>query len=92
MKCVMFFFVGKSNCRTPHFLLPPHLIVQVFKLLEEVVDFAALIVSLRGGEHSDFGLLSQVLADVGYWEHNLLHSAVMTHNLGQQREAYCGHL
>lgn len=66
---------------TADLLLPPHLIVEVVKLLEEVVDLAALVVSLCGGEHTHLGLLGQVLADVGYWKHDLLHGAIMTHNL-----------
>lgn len=69
---------------TADLLLPPHLIVEVVKLLEEVVDLAALVVSLGGGEHTHLGLLSEVLADVGDWKHDLLHGAVVTHNLANR--------
>ena len=53
------------------------------ELLEEVVDLAALVVPLGGGEHPDLGLQGQVLTDVGHGEHQLLHAAVVTHNLDE---------
>lgn len=52
-------------------------------MLEEVVNLAALVVSLSGGEHTHLGLFCEVLADVGHWKHYLLHSAIVTHNLGK---------
>lgn len=67
---------------TADLLLPPHLVVEVVKLLEEVVDLAALVVSLGGGEDADLGLLGQVFADAGDGKHDLLHGAVVTHDLG----------
>ncbi len=70
---------------TADLLLPPHLIVQVVKLLEEVVDLAALVVSLGGGEHTHLGLRGEVLADAGDRKHYLLHGAVMSHNLAAKR-------
>lgn len=69
---------------TADLLLPPHLIVEVVKLLEEVVDLAPLVIPLCAGEDANLGLLSQVFADVGDGKHNLLHGAVVTHNLGNR--------
>ena len=66
---------------TADLLLPAHLVVEVVELLEEVVDLAALVIPLSGGEHPHLGLQGQVLTDVGDREHQLLHAAVMTHNL-----------
>ena len=71
---------------TADLLLPAHLIVEVVELLEEVVDLAALVVPLGGGEHPHLGLQGQVLTDVGDGEHKLLHAAVVTHNLDGMRE------
>lgn len=77
-------FNGWIQRLTADLLLPPHLIVEVVKLLEEVIDFAALVVPLGAGEDANFGLFGQVFADVGDWKHNLLHGAVMTHDLGNR--------
>ena len=48
----------KSHCTiqglTSDLLLPPHLIIEVVELLEEVIDLAALVISLCGGEHTHF--------------------------------------
>lgn len=76
----------RSECRlTADLLLPPHLVVEVVELLEEVVNLAALVVSLGGGEHAHHGLLREVLADVGDRKHDLLHGAVVTHDLTNTR-------
>lgn len=70
---------------TADFLLPAHLVVEVIKLLEEVVDLAALVVTFRAGEDAHLRLHGQVLADVGHREHQLLHAAVVTHDLDTRR-------
>lgn len=54
--------------------------------MEEVVHLAALVVPLRGGEHTHLGLFCEVLTDVGDWEHYLLHGAIVTHNLANTRQ------
>lgn len=66
---------------TADHLLPPHLVVEVVELLEEVVHLAALVVSFGGGEHAVLGFLGEVLTDVWHRKHNLLHAAIVTHNL-----------
>lgn len=66
---------------TSQFLLPVHLIEEVLGAQEEVVDFAALLVSLRGVVHSQLGLLREELADVGHGEDDLLHGAIQPHDL-----------
>lgn len=68
---------------TPDFLLPLHLVVQVLCLLEEVIDLAALLISLGGVEHTALGLACEELADVGHGEDNLLHRPVVADNLQQ---------
>lgn len=64
--------------------LPLHLVVQEAGLLEEVAHLAALLVLLRGGEDTVLRLLRQVLTDGMHWEHNLLHAAVITHDLERE--------
>lgn len=73
---------------TADLLLPSHLIVEVVKLLEEVVHLAALVVSLGGGENSGLGLLGEVLTDVWNWKHDLLHTPIMTHNLKRETDLH----
>lgn len=69
---------------TADLLLPAHLIVEVVKLLEEVVDLAALVVPLGGVKHAALGLLGQILANVWDGKYNLLHGAVVAHNLANE--------
>lgn len=71
---------------TAELLLPVHLVEEVLGPQEEVVDLAALLVPLRGVVDSQLGLGRQELADVGHWEHNLLHGAVLTHNLEREKK------
>lgn len=66
---------------TAELALPLHLVVQEGGLVKEVAHFAALLVLLGGGEEPVLGLLCQELADAGHREHNLLHAAVLPHNL-----------
>lgn len=66
---------------TSELLLPVHLVKEVFRPQEEVVDLAALLVPLGGVVDAQLGLGGQELADVWHGEHNLLHGAVLTHNL-----------
>lgn len=66
---------------TSELLLPIHLVKEVLCSQEEVVDLAALLVSLSGVVDPQLGLRGQELADVGHREHDLLHGAVLTHNL-----------
>lgn len=73
---------------TADFLLPPHLIVEVLELLEEVVDLAALVVPLSGAEDPRLGLLSQVLAYVGHGEDYLFHGTVMADDLQHVERPY----
>lgn len=66
---------------TSDLLLPFHLVVEIFRLLEEVVHLASLLIPLRCVEHSVLGFPSEEFTDVGDRENNLLHSPVMPHNL-----------
>lgn len=66
---------------TSELLLPVHLIEEVLCSQEEVVDFAALLVSFRGVVDSQLGLRGQELTDVWHREHYLLHGAILAHNL-----------
>ena len=76
----------KTFYLTAYLLLPAHLIIEVVKLREEIVDLAALVIPLGCSEHARLGLLCQVLTDVGHWKHYLLHGAVVTHNLTKEQE------
>lgn len=75
---------------TSEFLLPVHLIEEVLGSQEEVVDLAALLVSLCGEVDSQLRLGGQELTDVGHGEHNLLHGAVLTHNLNRDTHHHLG--
>lgn len=66
---------------TPYFLLPFHLVVQIFCLLEKVIDFAPLFISLCCIEHSTFGFPSEELTNIGDREDNLFHCSIMANNL-----------
>lgn len=66
---------------TAQLLLPLHLVVQEGGLVEEVADFAALLVLLRGGEEPVLGLLGEELTDPRHGEDDLLHAPVQPHNL-----------
>lgn len=68
---------------TSKLLLPIHLVKEVLCSQEEVVDFAALLVPLGGVVHPQLRLRRQELADVGHRENDLLHGAVLTHNLNK---------
>lgn len=72
---------------TSQFLLPVHLIEEVLRAQEEVVDFAALFVLLCGVVHTQLGLLREELADVGHGEDNLLHGAVQAHDLSNNHRS-----
>jgi len=69
---------------TAQFLLPLHLVVEEGRLVEEITDFAALLILLRRGEESVLGLLGEELADARHWEDYLLHAAVQAHNLQEE--------
>lgn len=73
---------------TSQFLLPVHLIEEVLRAQEEVIDFAALFVSLRGVVHTQLGLLREELADVGHGEDDLLHGAVQAHDLSNKHRLH----
>ena len=67
--------------------MPLHLAVQEGRLFEEVRDLGALLVLLGGVEHPYLGLFRQVLTDGVDGEHDLLHAAVVTHDL--EHTQYC---
>lgn len=72
---------------TPQLLLPLHLSVQEGGLFKEVRDLGALLVLLGGVEHAELGVLSEKLTDGMDRKHDLLHAAVLSHDLkagGQQ--------
>jgi len=69
---------------TSELLLPVHLIKEVLCSEEEVVDLAALLVSLGGIVHSQLWLWGQELTDVGDREYYLLHGAILTYNLNRE--------
>lgn len=66
---------------TAQFLLPFHLVVEEGRLVEEITDFAALLILLRGGKEPVLGLLGEELADARHGEDYLLHASVQAHNL-----------
>lgn len=66
---------------TSQLLLPVHLIKKVFCSQEEVINLAALLVSLSCVVDPQLRLRGQELTDVGYGKHYLLHGAILTHNL-----------
>lgn len=55
-------------------------------MLEEVVNLAALLISLGAVEHSVHGLFSEVLTDIRHRKHNLFHSAIMADNLKESKK------
>lgn len=66
---------------TSEFFLPVHLIEEILRSQEEVVDLASLLVSLCGVIHPQLRLHGQKLADVGHGENNFLHRTILAHNL-----------
>lgn len=74
----------KHRVFTSKLLLPVHLVKEVFCSQEEVIDLAALLVSLCGVVDAQLGFGGQELADVWHGEHNLLHGSVLTHNLNNE--------
>lgn len=66
---------------TSKLLLPIHLTEEVLCSQEEIVDLTALLVSLCGVVDPKLGLRGQEFTDVGHGENNLLHGAVLAHNL-----------
>lgn len=66
---------------TSQLLLPDHFVKEVLGAQEEIIDLTALLVTLGGVVHTQLGLLSEELTDVGHREDYLLHGAVKTHNL-----------
>lgn len=66
---------------TPDFLLPFHFIIQVICLLEKVIHFASLFISLRSIEHTTLGFMGQEFTDVWHREDYLFHGSIMTDNL-----------
>lgn len=74
----------KHRIFTSELLLPVHLIKEVFRSQKEVIDLAALLISLCGIVDAQLGLCGQELADVWHWEDDLLHGAVLTHNLNSE--------
>lgn len=72
---------------TSQFLLPVHLIEEVFRTQEEVINLAALLVPLGGVVDTQLGLLGEKLADVGHRKDYLLHGAIQPYNLDTIRDA-----
>lgn len=70
---------------TPQLLLPLHLSVQEGGLFKKLCDLWPLLVLLGGVEDSDLGLLGQKLTDGMNRKHDLLHAAVLAHNLDTQK-------
>lgn len=61
---------------TSQLLLPVHLIEEVLRAQEEVIDLAALLITLCGVVDAQLGLLGEELTDVGHRKDNLLHGAI----------------
>lgn len=76
---------------TSQLLLPVHLIEEVFRAQEEIIDLAALLIPLCGVVDTQFGLLGKKLADVGHRKDYLLHGAIKPHNLDTTIEAATNH-
>lgn len=80
---------------TSQLLLPVHLIKEVLRAQEEVIDLAALLIPLCGVVDTQLGLLGEELTDVGHREDYLLHGAIQSYNLDTTTEAattlcHCG--
>lgn len=73
--------VTGSLLSTSQLLLPIHFIEKVLGAQEEVIDLAALLVSLGGVVDPQLGLLGEKLADVGHGKNDLLHGAIESYNL-----------
>ena len=50
---------------TPDFLLPLHLIVEIFSLLEKVIHFTSLFIPLCGVEYATLGFSREVFTYIG---------------------------
>lgn len=72
---------------TSQLLLPIHLIEEVLRAQEEVIDLTALFVPLCGVVDAQLGLLGEELADVGHGEDDLLHGAIQPYDLDTTTEA-----
>lgn len=72
---------------TSQLLLPIHLIEEILRAQEEVIDLATLLISLCGVVYTQLGLLSEELADVGHREDDLLHRAIQPHNLDTKQSS-----
>lgn len=66
---------------TPNFLLPLHFIVQIFCLMEKVIHFAPLFISLSCIKYTTFGFSSEEFTNIGDREDYLFHGSIMTDNL-----------
>lgn len=66
---------------TPDFLLPLHLIVEIFSLLEKVIHFTSLLIPLCGVEYATLGFSREVFTYIGDRKHYLLHCPVMPNDL-----------
>lgn len=75
---------------TSQLLLPIHLIEEIFRAQEEVIDLATLLISLCGVVHTQLGFLSEELADVGHRKDYLLHCAIQPYDLDTKNSS--GHL
>lgn len=76
---------------TSQLLLPVHLIEEVFRAQEKVIDLAALLIPLCGVVDSQFGLLGEELADVGHRKDYLLHGTIQSYDLDETIEAATNH-
>lgn len=73
--------VTGSLLSTAQLLLPIHLIEKVLRAQEEVIDLAALLISLGGVVDPQLGFLGEELADVGHGKDDLLHGAIESYDL-----------
>lgn len=72
---------------TSQFLLPVHLVKEVFGAQKEVINLAALLIPFCGVVDTQLGLLGEKLADVGHRKDYLLHGAIQPHYLGTITDA-----
>lgn len=72
---------------TSQLLLPVHLVEEVLRPQEEVVNLAALLIPFCSVVDTQLGLLGEKLADVGHWKDDLLHGAIQPYNLDTIRDA-----
>lgn len=70
---------------TSKLFLPFHLVEKIVESRKEVRYLATLVVTLSALQYSVLAVHRQILADLGDWKNDLLHTAVRAHYLLRER-------